>query len=142
MTTISETVQLTVITCGECGGTYALNERYRKHKEDKGQGWHCPYCEISWGYFGEGKIGELTKQLVQERQRLDQIKADRDRLNTRAIQLERQRSALKGLVTKERNKAAKGLCPCCGEQFSNVASHMKNRHPEFVAKNAPEPIET
>lgn len=40
---IAVTVELTQFSCGECGGTYAINERYRQQKHDKGGGWTCPY---------------------------------------------------------------------------------------------------
>ncbi len=51
-TTFTASVELTTIECGKCGGTYAINERYRKEKYECSGSWNCPYCEISWGYQG------------------------------------------------------------------------------------------
>ena len=48
---------------------------------------------------------------------------------------ERRASAARGQVTKLKNRAAAGVCPCCNRQFQNLKNHMATKHPEF---NAPE----
>jgi len=53
--------------------------------------------------------------------------------NTR-IEMERRRvSAARGRVTKIKRRVQHGVCPCCNRTFSNLASHMKTKHPEFEA---------
>lgn len=123
----AETV-LATVACGECGGTYAISERYRQQKEDERGFWHCPYCQVSWGY-GEGKVQRLEKQLAQERARSDQARA-------RAKEFERSMQATKGHLTRLKQRVANGVCPCCQRQFANLAQHMRNQHPEYPVSEA------
>ena len=46
---------------------------------------------------------------------------------------ERSRSALKGQLTKTRNKIANGVCPApgCRRHFDNVQAHIASEHPDL-----------
>ena len=105
------TVTLTEINCGECGGTYAINERYRRQKQDNGGYWGCPYCKCEWGY---GK-GELEKE--RERHQLTL-----SRLNEERVEKEKLERKLK--------RVDKGVCPHCNRTFRNLARHMDCKHKE------------
>jgi len=120
-------VELTEINCGECGGTYAINERFRKQKQNNGGGWNCPYCEISWGYFGKTEAQCLKEQLEAEKRgkELAQRQARAARNQTRAY---------KGQITKIKKRVHNGVCPCCNRHFQNLENHMKNKHPDYVDK--------
>lgn len=116
---IAVTVELTQFSCGECGGTYAINERYRQQKHDKGGGWTCPYCKCNWGYFGETEAQKNARLLKEERERhqrtlalKNEVEAERDRLKRRV---------------------AHGTCPCCKRTFRQLARHMQAKHPGFKA---------
>ena len=114
---------LTSISCGECGGIYAITERYRKQKHDKGGYWNCPYCQSNWGY-GESEIDRLKKKVEQEKKRTEWAKQDLK--NT-----ENKLRAAKGQVTKIKNRVSKGVCPCCNRTFQNLHRHMENQHPKW-----------
>lgn len=60
----------------------------------------------------------------------DEIAAQR-RLRDHA---ERQASARKGQVTRLKNRAAAGVCPCCTRSFENLRRHMTTKHPTFKAE--------
>jgi DNA repair exonuclease SbcCD ATPase subunit len=120
-------VTLTEINCGKCGGVYALNERYRRQREENGGSWTCPYCRCGWGYT-ESIVSKLTKQLEAERVRVQNALS-------RANEAERDASAQRGQVTKVRNqlkRVAAGVCPCCNRTFQQLAKHMANKHPEVT----------
>jgi hypothetical protein len=68
---VHSSTDLAVITCGACGGIYAISERYRSFKHERGGFWHCPYCEVSWGY-GKSKIDDLNKQLADKQREVEQ----------------------------------------------------------------------
>lgn len=120
------TIDLTRVTCGKCGGTYALAARYVRDKSDRGGFWTCPYCKCSWGYPRNGCELERTKrQLANERARHDQTRADRDHIEAR-------RRGEKAAKTRLQRKIADGQCPCCDGQFKNVRRHMQRMHPEYV----------
>ena len=117
-------VELTKINCGVCGGTYAINERYREEKEEDGASWSCPYCRTWWGY-GEGKNARLKRELENARNNASYYKG-------RLQDEERSHSATKGHLTRVKTRVAHGVCPCCNRTFRQLARHMKAKHPEYT----------
>lgn len=118
-------VELSEINCGECGGTYAINERYRAQQYIKGGVWTCPYCKTGWGYSGNSENAKLKKQLEEEKQRkLDALA----RANEATAGWDKAERALKRHKTRSKN----GVCPCCNRTFKQLALHMANKHPEFA----------
>ena len=131
---INVEVSLTEINCGCCGGTYAINERYRKQKYEEGGGWNCPYCRANWGFFSDNENKRLRKKLEQEEKRRKWAEENAQRARESADESERRRVAQKAATTRLRNRAKAGLCPCCNRHFKQLAAHMKNKHPEFAAE--------
>lgn len=85
----------------------------------------------------------------------DKLRLERDRLKQEAARLEeraqayqraeeaaqehaayqaRRAAAARGQVTRLKNRAAAGLCPCCNRSFSNLQRHMAGQHPGFQAE--------
>ena len=118
MTTITETIQLAVINCGRCGGSYAINERYRREREENSGHWHCPYCECSWGYF-EGELQRTRKELENTQAQLRSSKCE--------TLAERN---LRETAERKLRRVKNGVCPCCKRHFTNLERHMKTKHPE------------
>lgn len=125
------TVELTEINCGECGGTYAINERYREQMYQKGGSWNCPYCDCGWGYSNNNENSKLKKQLAAEKRgrKLAERQAKREREEAR-YQANCAR-AQKAAKTRIKNRIAAGVCPCCNRTFKQLAAHMKNKHPDY-----------
>ena len=131
MTTTFETVtELTTIHCGCCGGTYAINERYRQQKSDTGGYWHCPYCEKSWGY-GKSQIEQLKEQVAEKDRVIAAERARHDQTLAAKKEIEESLIAQRGVTTRIKNRVAKGVCPCCKRHFTNLHRHMESQHPEF-----------
>lgn len=131
---IIQLVTLTQINCGECGGTYALNERFRAQCAEKGKSWHCPYCQCGWGYK-EGENTRLKKELELEKRRVafanDQARMERE-LRTAAEHRER---AQKSAKTRIKNRVANGVCPCCNRTFQDLQRHMATKHADYAASS-------
>lgn len=128
-------------------------------------GWpvYCPECKAECYYHNIAFCGEARCPLADptdenvsrvmaaarartttpERDRLAQRCAQKDDeiLRQREIReaAERRASALKGVATRMRNRAAAGVCPCCNRTFSQLATHMKKQHPDF-GKQDVEPL--
>lgn len=134
VTSIKETVELSVINCGECGGTYAINDRYRKQKAQQGGGWNCPYCKCNWGYWSDNdtEIGRLKNQLKSAEKRVEWAENGRRKAQQRAERTERRRRAEKAAKTRIKNRVAKGVCPCCNRHFENLHRHMQTKHPDYT----------
>lgn len=119
------TVELTQISCGQCGGAYAISERYRKEKEEKGGGWNCPYCKVSWGFFGGSEAERLRKQLEAANETADFLRRSRAREQA-------SHRATKGHLTRLKKRASAGVCAFCNRTFQNVARHVACKHPGQV----------
>lgn len=120
---LAVTVQLTEISCGECGGTYAINERYREQKHTAGGFWTCPYCKCGWGY-GTSQIDKVKKQLQEEQER-------HQRTLTRLNATERAEHKVKRELKRVNTRVSAGVCPCCNRTFQQLARHMKCKHPDY-----------
>ena len=129
-------------TCCKCKEPFAITAQTQKYLERSGQGFKCPFGHLQ--YYAEGPT-EADK-LRHERDRLKQKVAEKDdeveyhRQNTatereRAEAAERSARAQKGVATRLKNRAKAGVCPCCNRSFQNLASHMKNKHPDFGDDN-------
>lgn len=138
MTTITVETDLDTISCGACGGVYAIQTHFRQRCQQEGKTWTCPYCKTGWGYAGIGTNAELQKKLATanaEKDRLqhevrwqEQKKIDAQR---EADHFRRSRDAMKGVVSKIKKRVGNGVCPCCNRSFKDLARHMAGQHPEF-----------
>ncbi|MCG3134236.1 MAG: hypothetical protein HMLKMBBP_01528 [Planctomycetes bacterium] len=125
-------VELTVINCGRCGGTYAINERRRAQCQEEGNGWACPYCECKWGYYGTNENARLKKELERERKRKEWAEQEALRQREQRIAAEHRERAQKAAKTRIKNRVGHGVCPCCTRTFDNLARHMASKHPDYA----------
>jgi hypothetical protein len=135
-TTYVDSVELTTITCHKCAGLYALQENWRRKRQDDGGSWNCPYCDVSTCYVTT-EVQRLKDSLEQEQRRLVNERARHDQTRADLRETEARRRAEKAAKTRLKKRAAKGLCPCCNKQFADLHNHMQRQHPNFAAKPAP-----
>lgn len=147
---MTTTTELTEMHCGECGITYAVPEYWRLEKQKNASVWYCPnghsraYIESDVVKLSR-QLKEKEDQLQRERQRLDQVKAERDGEHRRV-------SAAHGQITKLRKRVGHGVCPCCNRRFPDLLAHIQESHPNFAntppeqpaseQKMLPSPVET
>ena len=120
---------LSELTCYKCKQPFGLPHDVQAMLRRSHQTFYCP-----WGHpqiYIEGE-SEETK-LHRER---DRLKQDAARLHDSireyrewAQREQRRSSALKGVATRLKNRAAKGVCPCCNRSFENLRRHMSTKHP-------------
>lgn len=130
--TYTESITLVKRTCGGCGGTFAINEVFHDAKKREGGGWHCPYCGEQRGYYEHSTVKILERELAQEKAARDQaemaVREARKLAEDRQIQLAAAQRESKKLKTR----AAAGVCAFCHRTVSQMARHMKSKHPELV----------
>ena len=129
-TALAFNVKLESMSCGECGGSYALSAKYIAQRRQNGGYWNCPYCKCSWGY-GESEVDRLKKEVSEKE---NQINREQIRTRTAREDAQHQKNKLraeKGAKTKLKKRIAAGVCPCCNRTFKQLANHMKNQHPEY-----------
>ena len=117
------------ITCGVCGGVYAILERYRQHKAEQGGYWHCPYCQNTWGFSKE--VSLIEKAQREARTANDMLARERAEHEQTTMSLR----AHKAAKTRLKNRIANGICPCCNRYFKNLHKHIKTEHPKFINEN-------
>jgi len=67
-------------------------------------------------------------------ERLEAERTRRAALQDQLDAAERTRIALKGHLTRLRNRIANGVCPWCSRSFENVLRHVASKHPEHADK--------
>lgn len=130
-TQVNFTAELVSITCGSCGGIYAIAARYYQEKYQKGGYWHCPYCQCGWG-FGTSEIDRIKAQLATKEREIEQERKRKEWAEQEARVTERRRRALKGQITKVKKRIGHGVCPCCNRSFENLRRHMATKHPTYA----------
>ncbi len=124
---VTQTIELSQMNCGQCGGTYAINEAYRAHKYQNKGYWNCPYCQCSWGYGKQSEF-ERTKQELKDEQ------ARHERTLARANEAEAERRKSEAALQRHQKRTKAGVCPCCNRSFVALARHMKTKHPTYAGE--------
>ena len=117
------------ITCchDECGLSFQVPSWWVKGRRNTHSWWYCPNGHRQH-FAAESDAEKYRRERDVARQqvaRAEQQAADEHR---RAELLQKQKRRLE-------KRAAAGTCPCCKRTFSNMTTHMKKQHPEFVAEN-------
>jgi DNA repair exonuclease SbcCD ATPase subunit len=125
--------------CGQCGEQFCLLTTTYELLRRSSRTFFCP-----WGHERHYPQGPSENdKLRQERDRLKQDQARlQDEIRTLAAsrqlaaeardRAERRASAARGQVTRLKNRAAAGVCPCCNRQFENLRRHMESKHKGFA----------
>lgn len=125
----------TYINCCKCGDEIWMSKsKMDWFREDARRYFHCVSGHPQ--HFSNSS-NDLDK-LRRERDRLKQNKAYLEDRATNAEKMakaeKRKASARKGQITRMKNRAAAGVCPCCNRSFENLKRHMSSQHPKFTAE--------
>lgn len=131
---IQHNAEFEALTCSECGIRFGMPSLFTKARRGD--------CKTFWCPNGHGQVfreSEVDK-MRRERDLLAQQIVERDdRINREREwrkSAERRASAAWGQVTRLKNRAAAGVCPCCNRTFSQLSRHMATKHPGFSADAA------
>lgn len=127
-----------VIACGQCKEQFCVSGDLYDVLVRSGRDWWCPNGHRRHFSLGPSEADTLRQErdrlkqqiaqkddaIAAERRRGDSLRDDRD--------YERRRvAAAKGQVTRLKNRASGGVCPCCTRTFQNLQRHMAHQHPDF-----------
>lgn len=121
-TTFTEFITLERISCGGCGGVYALNAEFLWDRRNESGGWTCPYCKQVRGYW-ESALDKARKELDVAQVALRAAKCE-------AINARDAATKAESLLSRKMKRVGNGVCPCCNRTFANLARHMKTKHPK------------
>lgn len=129
-TSFDVTLDLTVEVCWVCGITWAMDSRWATKRSERGLNFFCPAgCRLR---YGESENDKLKKDLKREKDKLERERQWHKRTEEAKERLDRRLSATKGVVTRMRNRAAEGVCPCCKRSFPELQKHMRSKHPDYA----------
>lgn len=125
--------------CGECGILFGMPDDFLTQRKRDGKTFYCPNGHGR--HYSETEAQRLKKQLERAQQNYEYMRNSRDAARDQADSAERSRRALKGVVTRQRNRAAAGVCPVdgCHRHFQNLQRHIAGQHPDFASDEHPDP---
>lgn len=107
-----------------CGMWFGLPESLLRVYEDRSH--HSLYCPLGHSMIpkaGYSKAELLQQSRVREQALHDQLAAS-----------ERSKAALRGHLTRLRNRLINGVCPWCNRHFSQVQRHVATQHPDRIER--------
>lgn len=118
-----------VCICAACGIEFGMPAQYNSARREDGKSFYCPNGHsLSYGNGENEKLRRERDRLKQQQARWDD---ERRELQGRIEAEGRRRAAARGQVTRLKNRAKAGLCPCCNRHFTNLERHMASQHPEM-----------
>lgn len=115
--TFSYSAYLESETCCSCGIAFGMPTDFKSIAQRKAEGktFYCPNGHPQH-YTSESDDAKI-KRLTRER---DEARARTERERQSKLKLEK--------------RISRGVCPCCHRSFSQIARHMKTKHPDFPVK--------
>lgn len=112
------------LECGVagCGIQFALTQGHYNKIKQTGGFFYCPNGHNI--HFFDSENEKLKQELEIAKNDAAWVRKQRDKL-------ERQKNAIKGVVTRIKNRVGNGVCPCCNRSFVNLQRHMHKEHPDF-----------
>ena len=122
-------VDSVTLTCcqTDCGISFAVPAWWHKGKRETHTLFYCPN--------GHSQKFTADSDLDIARRERDRAKQQLARAEQEALDAHRRADLLQKQKRKLEKRAAAGTCPCCQRTFSNMSTHMRKQHPEFVAEN-------
>lgn len=136
------TLSFTTITCPTkgCGIEFAVPDTWEKKRREDHSSFYCPNGH-SLSFSSKSEVERLRDQLAKEKHNSDQANARADDMRRQRDIADRRRAAMKGQVTRIKNRVGKGVCPCCNRTFQNLKRHMTGQHPDWAPDVEVEPNE-
>jgi hypothetical protein len=133
-TTLTYTGALTVTSCW-CGIHMAIPSSLYEMARNDGKTIYCPLGH-TW-VFTETEVDRLKAKLehAETLKRIAQNQRDGWRLEAESEA--RSKAAIRGHLTRMRNKVANGVCPVpgCRRHFDNVQRHLQSQHEGWLAEH-------
>lgn len=136
--TITWSATLVVIDCCACGVLFGVPQDLDRLNQEEGpkRSFWCPNGHQQ--HYTESTVRKLKAQLEREERWRKNAEARATAAQDQARAAERSAAAYKGRVTRLKNRAAAGVCPCCTRHFENLQRHMSSKHPGFTESAEPD----
>lgn len=112
------------IECGGCGIVFYVPSKWRRDRVQNKGGYHCPNG-CSRIYCGKTDEEKLREELT--RQQSATAQATQKMWEAQAAQRKAEAS-----LERHKKRANAGVCPHCQRTVSQMARHIKTKHPELT----------
>lgn len=128
--TITYSTTLHALDCGECSIPFGVPVDFHRRVKRTGADFWCPNGhKIA---YSETDYDRMKAKAEREERWRREAETRTEAARDQARAAERSASAYKGRVTRLKNRAAAGVCPCCQRTFQQLARHMSAKHPDFA----------
>lgn len=129
METLVRNTVFIVEACCSCGMQFAMTQDFRQRRYDDGGEFFCPSGHRQ--LFMKSAVTRLKEELAAaQRQQAHAEEVAATRLKN-VERLHNEIRTRKGVATKLKKRISGGVCPCCTRTFSQLARHMKCKHPDY-----------
>jgi len=134
VTTLTFTGELTVTSCW-CGIRLAIPTSLYREAHENGVAVYCPLGHTF--VWKETEADRLKADLKRTESALRLSRAAVQAARDQAAAAERSKVAMRGWITRLRNRIANGVCPVkdCHRHFDNVQAHIATVHPDWAAEH-------
>ncbi len=136
---VAMTAKILVSRCVNCGVQYGVTADFDEERREDKRSFYCPNGHPM--SYTENEADRLRRERDNLKQQMGRVESERDQA-WRAVEkeAEKRRVAEKELKRTQRRVHA-GVCPCCNRTVSQLARHMKSKHPDvpFVPGAQPHP---
>jgi hypothetical protein len=136
MSTTFVTIALEAETCCNCGVAFGLEASHMRRLRDGGGWFYCPNGHSQ--HYTRTTVQRLAQELAAEKARAERAIVRADTWKATGEHKQRTIVALRGHQTRLKKRIAAGKCPCCHEEFSNVAKHIAAKHPGYGSEPMPQ----
>lgn len=119
--TVFHSVSVVVHECYSCGVIYGITQRMHNERLEDGGAWYCPNGHRT--VFKEPKLASMQRDLNRANQQIARAEDERR-------EAEKREAAAKAEVRRLKTRIGAGICPCCNRTFSQLAKHMRSKHPD------------
>lgn len=110
------------ITCYKCGVIFAVDDGLKSNWQRDKTEFFCPNGHGQ--SYTESEADRLKRELTTAQR-------DRDFQKSRAESLDKRLKNEQAASARLKKRVSVGVCPCCQRTVSQLARHMKTKHPEF-----------
>ena len=127
--TYTKTITMETEICCNCGIAFGIPSDFRSQcLNDPDKWFHCPNGHRQ--HYSESREVKLRKEaeraLAAKQAELDFARRARENAENEQKRAE-----------KKLKRLNNGVCSCCNLSFTNLAEHIKTKHPELINKEKP-----
>lgn len=114
---------LVIMECYKCHCAFGLTQDHYRRAKETGINFYCPNGHDQ--VFTTSEIDKLKRELLSKETTIQWLREDSNWQKEQRKKEYRRRVAMKGTLTKIKNKICAGKCPKCDKVFDDLKAHMQ-----------------